>query len=191
MKAKGSFGGWARAELIKRLGAVDRARFGGVFKVDCYGADGILKWSETCHNIVTDEGLDDILEQYFKGSSYTALWHAVPIDVITAPAAANTYVNTMSDANLEFIGYSEGNRQVWTPGTVTSQSVDNSASKAVYSITATATIYGAAMVDLVTKGNNAASNIMYCRADFASSRAVVNTDTLEITYTVTSADDGA
>jgi len=189
MRTRGKFGGWAAAKLIKMAGGYDRAKFGGVFTMDCYDADGNLKWSESAHNIVTNEGLDNILEEYFKGSAYTALWHAVPIDVITAPAAGDTYANTMSDANEEFIGYSEGTRQVWTPGTVSSASVSNTAAKATYSITATATIYGAAMVDTVTKGS-AAAGILYCRADFASSRAVVNTDTLEITYTVTSADDG-
>jgi len=193
---RGKFGVKAEATVRKADGGIrehaDLASglsMGGIFTVDCYDADRNLKWSESAHNIVTTEGLDAVLTEYFKGSGYTAAWYAVPIDVVTAPAAGNTYANTMSDANLEFIGYSEGARQAWTGGAVSAGSVDNSASKAVYSITSSATIYGAALVDTATKGS-AASGVLHSRADFASSRAVINTDTLEITYTLTAADDG-
>ncbi len=189
-KAKSKMGASATAHLYVRNSALARAKLGGYWAFDCWKPDGTLRWHEENHNIVTDEGLNNILTEYFKGSAYTATWFVVPIDVVTAPAAGNTYANTMSDANLEYIGYSETVRQTWTGGAVASQSVDNSASKAAFSITVGATIYGGALVDTVTKGS-AASGVLYARVNFGGgSRAVVNGDTLEITYTLTSADDG-
>lgn len=190
MKSKAKFSDTAVGHIYMREGLRDRIGMRGYVKAECFDKHGNLKWSEENHNLVTDEGLNALLTEYLKGSGYTATWYVVPIDVTAAPAAADTYANTMSDANKEFIGFSETARQIWTGGSVASESVDNSASKAVFSITATATIDGAALVDTITKGS-AASGVLYARADFASARAVVNTDTLEITYTLTSADDGA
>jgi hypothetical protein len=59
---------------------------------------------------------------------------------------------------------------------------------------ATETIYGAALVGggsgATTKGDTAGGGKLWCAAQFASSKNVDSGDTLEITYTLTSADDG-
>lgn len=41
----------------------------------CYDKDGNLKWEDEYDNLVVNEGLNDLLQQYFNGSSYSATWY--------------------------------------------------------------------------------------------------------------------
>jgi hypothetical protein len=45
------------------------AKAGGVYKVVCHDADGNFKWEETTHNLVVNQGLQDMNTKYFSGSS--------------------------------------------------------------------------------------------------------------------------
>ena len=82
----------------------------------------------------------------------------------------------------EITPYSNSVRPNFTPGAVSGGSADNSASKAVFSINATATVFGCLLTDLATK---AVLNVglLYGAGDFASSRAVINGDTLNVQVT--------
>jgi hypothetical protein len=97
----------------------DNVRFGGVFHVQCFDKDGNLKWETTEHNLVVNEGLQDLNTKYFKGSSYSAAWY---LGLITGPAASTTYAagdNLTTHAGwTEFTNYS-GNRKAVTFGTAT------------------------------------------------------------------------
>ena len=72
------------------------------------------------------------------------------------------------------------------------QSMTNTASKATFTMNATKTIYGAALVgggtDGNTKGDTAGGGTLYAGAKFSSSQAVVSSDVLQIVVTLTSAD---
>ena len=46
-----------------------------VWDVVCYDSEGQEKWREVNRNLVVTAGLNDVLTQYFKGSSYTAAWY--------------------------------------------------------------------------------------------------------------------
>jgi hypothetical protein len=81
--------------------------------------------------------------------------------------------------------YSETARPALVPGAVASGSVDNSASKAAFSINGTTTIFGAFLTDIATKSGTA--GVLYGVADFAASRAVISGDTLNVTVTLTAA----
>lgn len=190
-KDRTRLGGTAHLYLIARPSCEENFNAPqGYVVAECYAPDGTLKWRDEGHNIVTNEGLNDILTKYFKAGTGPT-WYVVPIDHTAAPAAGDTYTNTMSDANKEFVGYSETVRQEWVDGAVSSQSISNSGSVAAFSITASGTLYGAALVDTITKGS-AASGVLYSRVNFTGgSRAVSNGDTVQITYTFGSADDGA
>lgn len=85
----------------------------------------------------------------------------------------------------ESTAYSEANRQTFTPGTIASGSVDNSAAKAVFSINATAYLFGAFLIDNNTKGGT--TGTLYGGGLFASpgSRQMASGDTLNVTVTLT------
>ena len=150
--------------------------------VICKDAKGREKWREVNDNLVTNAGLNDILDKYLKGSSYTAAWYVGLKGAGTAVAA-----DTMSSHSSwsEVTDYSQSARPTLTLGTVSSQSVDNSASVETYSINGTATVAGAFLNTVSTKSGT--TGTLYGVVDFSSSRSVLSGDTLEVTVTLTAA----
>lgn len=157
--------------------------FRNTYLVECFDPDGNLKWRDETTNLVVNEGLDDVLTRYLKGSTYTAA-HYVGLTGSTPTFAAG---DTMSSHTgwTEVTDYSEAARQDYTPGTVSGQSVDNSASKASFSINAdNTTIGGAFLATDNTKGGTA--GILYGGAAFsAGDKTADNGDTVNVTVTCT------
>lgn len=180
MEHKAAAGMAAGADLARRgvvgMGARAKTRY----RVECV-RDGKIAWVEEFDNLVVNEGLDDILDKYFKGSSYTAS-HFVGLKGAGAVAATDTLDGSPTNAWSELTPYS-GNRPGLTMGTVSGQSVDNSASKASFSITSSETVAGA----FVATSNSGTSGTLYGAGDFSSSRDVENGDTLNVTITATQA----
>ena len=88
----------------------------------------------------------------------------------------------------ELTPYSQSTRQTLTLGSITgttTSTCDNSSSKATFSINGTSTIVGAFLSSSDSKGASGGS--LYGVVDFASSRAVLSGDTLEVTVTLTAA----
>ena len=44
------------------------------YRVECVGADGVVKWTEEYKNLVTTVGTTDLSDKDFKGAAYTAAW---------------------------------------------------------------------------------------------------------------------
>ena len=61
---------------------------GGVFHFKCYDKDGNLKWEESAHNLVVNEGLQDMNAKYFDGSTYTAAWYLGLVNNSPSPSYA-------------------------------------------------------------------------------------------------------
>jgi len=150
--------------------------------ITCTGSDGQEKWKEEQDNLIVTEGLTDLLDKYFKGSSYTATWYVGLKDTGTA-LAADTMASHSSWA--EIVPYSDSNRPTLTLGTPSAGSVDNSASKASFTINATDDVYGAFTTTNNTKSGT--SGVLYGVVDFSSTRSVISGDTLEAQVTLTSA----
>lgn len=150
-----------------------------VYRFECFGADGELKWVEEVENLVVNAGLNDLLDKYFKGSSYTAAFY-VGLKGTGTIAAADTLAS--HSGWTESSAYT-GNRKALTLGSVASQSVNNSGSPASFAINGTATIAGAFVCTAAT----GTSGVLYGAADFGSSRSVIDGDTINVTVTLTAA----
>lgn len=151
------------------------------YEIECFDSSGNLKWTETIKNLVTTEGLNDILDKFFKGSAYTAAWFVGLTSGVPTVVAGDTLG---SHAGWTEVSTYTGNRKALTLGTPLSGSVDNSASKAVFSITGTATIGGAfvASVDTTNTG------ILYGVGAFTGGdKSVASGDSLTVTVTLTAA----
>lgn len=157
-------------------------RGGCTFIHECYGPDGKLKWREEFPNITVDVGLNEVLEQFWKGSAYTAA-HFVGLKLTGAIVAGDTMA--AHAGWVESTVYSNATRPAFTPGAVAAQSVDNSASKVVFNINGAATITGSFVTDNNTKGG--VTGILIGGGEYAASRTVANGDTLNVTVTATSA----
>ena len=157
-------------------------RLKNTWEVVCKGSDGREKWRELNDNLIVTAGLNALLTEFFKGSSYTATW-CVGLKSTGTALAADTMSSHSSWA--ENTTYSESVRQTIVLGTPSAGSVDNSASKVTFSINGTTTIFGAFLANSSTKGGT--SGTLYGVVDFGSSCAVISGDTLEITVTLTAA----
>lgn len=139
-------------------------------------------WVEEFDNLVTTAGLNDSLDKHFKGSSYTAAWYVGLTQGSPTFNAADTAAS--HSGWTESTAYSESVRQTLTLGSVSAGSVDNSASKAVFSINATATVGGAFVTTLNTKSGS--TGVLYGGGAFSGgNRSLLNGDSLSITITLT------
>ena len=172
----------ALAGLIAGAGLSFGPTMSSRYRFECFGKDGRLKWVEEVDNTVVNVGLNDLLNKYFKGSSYTAAFYVglKGTGSISASDTMSSHAGWSEDTT-----YSDSTRPALTLGSVASQSVDNSASKASFGINGTSTIYGAFVTTNSTKGGT--SGTLYGAADFGASRAVISGDTLNVTITLTAA----
>jgi len=150
--------------------------------VECFDKDGNLKWKDKIEeNLVVNTGLDEMLTQFWKGSTYTASFFVGLTDGTPTVAAADTMA--VQAGWTEVTAFTEGVRQTLTLGSVASQSVDNSASKAVFSINGTTTVGGAFIATSATFGNNGI--LISAGAFTGGDRSLVSGDTLNVTATLT------
>jgi hypothetical protein len=181
-----------KSGLVARPRGKSGALFSGRFDVECFDKDGNLKWKDYIENIVTNEGLNHILDILFvSATAQVDPWYVGLIDATPSPAAGDTAAGIDTSAQVwgEVQTYDEAVRQTYTD-VRTAQSVDNSASKAVFTISGSVTVGGAFMISDSTKGGT--SGTLLCAGAFTGgNRAVVDNDTLNVTYTFTAADDGA
>lgn len=173
------------AEVVRRaLLSPMGKRLSTHYLIECRGRDGRLKWVEEFDNLVVTAGLNDSLDKHFKGSSYTAAWY-VGITAGTPTFAAG---DTMSSHGgwTEVTAYDEAARPTLTLGSVSGGSVDNSASKARFTVSANGTtIGGAFVVSNSTRGGS--TGTLYGGGAFSSNKVLDDNDTLDVTITLTAA----
>ena len=172
------------AEVVRGGGIQPSIKLKNTYQIECIDSTGKLKWSDVVENLVVNVGLNDVLDKYLKGSAYTAAFYVGLTDGTPTVAAADTMASHAGW--IEVVAYTEAVRQTLTLGTVASQSVDNSASKAAFSINGTATVGGAFVSTDSTKSGTA--GILYGAGAFTGGdKAVSNGDTLNVTVTCTAA----
>jgi hypothetical protein len=171
------------AGLVAGTALQNGARGGGVFHVQCLDKDGNLKWEDKMHNLVVNEGLQNMNTQYFKGSAYTAAFF---LGLVTGPGSGTTYAATdtlASKAWTEFTDYA-GSRKAVTFGTATTADpsvISNSASPSSFAMLVNATVVAGAFLCTVASGT---SGILFSAGDFTGGdKTVDNGDTLNVTYT--------
>jgi hypothetical protein len=175
------------AGLIMGMNSTEKAAATGVYTIECFDAQGNLKWEAKSKNLVVNVGLQDMNAKYFTGSAYTAAWYIglYGAGASNTPAAADTM---SSHAGwTEVVPYSNATRPACTFGTPTTANpsvATNSASPASFTINATATVGGAFLTSNSTKSGT--TGILYSAADFGSpgDRSVASGDILTLTYTL-------
>ncbi len=169
---------------MKKLTSVNRAKFGGVFDVVCRDSQGKVKWKEKAHNLVTNEGLNHILDAVFHGSTQVSPWY-VGLKGAGAPAASDDLAS--HSTWTENAAYT-GDRKEYDEAAASGQSITNSASKATFAITSDSQAIAGAFLASVSTGT---SGTLLCAANFSTTKNCDNGDTLDVTYTFSAADDGS
>jgi hypothetical protein len=171
------------ASVQGNRGSTERVAAGGVFTFVCTGPDGQVKWTDTFHNLVVNQGLQDMNDKYFKSVGYTASFF---LGLVTGPGSGNTYAATDTLATNpgwnENTNYS-GTRKAVTFGTPTLADpsvISNSASPASFSITSNAQVIAGALLCTVASGT---SGILFSVGNFTGGDKTVDSgDTLSVTY---------
>ena len=155
------------------------------YDVVCYAPDGRVKWRDRIKNITVNVGLNDILDKYWKGAAYTAA-HYVGLTAGTPTIAA---ADTMAAHAgwTEVTAYDEAVRQTLTLGSVASQSVDNSASKAVFTISTNQTTIGGVFITTVSTKGGATGTLVCGAALSAGNKLIDDNDTITVTVTLSMA----
>ena len=172
------------AGLVARTGADSSALAGGIFHVQCLDKDGNLKWETSEHNLVVNEGLQDMNTKYFKGSAYTADFY---LGLITGPGSGTTFAAADTLASKAWTEYTDyaGSRKAVTFGTATTADpsvISNSAAPSSFTISGAGGTIAGAFLCTVASGT---SGVLFSESDFQSpgDRVVVSGDTLNVTYT--------
>jgi hypothetical protein len=180
--------------LLKRKGLLSNFGFYNIWSFECgnYVINGnerifVPKWKEIIHNLVVNEGLDDVLDVYFKSGTQSATWYIAIFSSDSTPAAGWTYAVPVC---TEFTNYDESTREEWIEGSISGQSLDNSASPAEFTCTSGSnTIYGAMFNNVSTKGDVASgSGVLFSAARFAASRPFNAAEVLKIVVTINAQD---
>lgn len=157
------------------------------FHIEAFDADGNLKWEDRFKNLVVNTGLNDYLDKYYKGSAYTAAHYVGLTDGTPSFAAGDTMAShagwvEVTNYTVTDVSPDSNSRALYNPGTVASQSVDNSASKAVFSILGAVTVGGAFISTDSTKGGTSGT-LVGGNAFTGGDRSLSNGDTLNVTVT--------
>ena len=140
------------------------------------------KWEDALHNLITTVGKNNILDNHFSGSAYTAAWFVGLIDnaSFTALAAADTMASHAGW--VEFVGYSNATRIApsWSTAAAGSKAFSTPAS---FNINAGGTLNGGFINSVSTKSGT--TGVLCSEGSFAATRVVANGDTLNVSYAST------
>ena len=153
----------------------------GVFDVEIRRG-GKLIARDISSNIVSTEGLNHLLSVGLAGGSQVGTWYVAPFEGNYTPVAGLTAA-TFTAAATECTAYDEATRVAYVEAAPSGGVITNSASRAVFTINASKTLYGAALVSASAKSST--SGTLLAAARFSSSRAVVDNDEVAIAYTLT------
>lgn len=148
------------------------------YRVECRKADGELRWVEEFENLVVTAGRNKYLDATLKTGLASPAWYVGLKGTGTVDPAD---IMSSHGGWADIVPYSNAARPAWTPGTIASGSVDNSASKAVFNVNAATTVYGAFICDNSSKSGT--TGILLGAGDFGTPRAVEIGDTLNVTVT--------
>jgi hypothetical protein len=145
--------------------------------------NGKLIDHEVSFNKVVNEGLDFMLNVMFNGTAAKATWYCAIFEDDYTPLAANIYA---TPGYAECTAYGEATRPEYVEAASTARSTSNTASKAVFTMNNTKTVYGGSLVSSNVKGDTAAGGaVLFCSSKLAASKSVVSGDIINLTITIT------
>jgi hypothetical protein len=170
------------AGLITNPASGESVGAGGIYTVECVGADGQIKWSDTFHNLVMNGGLANMNGVFFASGTQSTTWY---LGLVTGPGSGTSYA--AGDTLASHAGWTEntdysGARKSVTFGSATTANpsvITNSGTPSSFTMTGTATIAGAFLCNV----DSGSSGILFSAGDFTGGDKIVDSgDTLSVTY---------
>ena len=175
------------ATVLRGAGQAEVTSINGYYTVECFGADGQLKWKDDIHNLVTTVGKNLTMDTVLGNSAAGAV----------VMGLKGTGTAAVGDTQASHAGWLEvggtnapaytGNRPTPTFGAAAAGAKATS-SAVVFAMTSSGTVAGC-FINIggsATKDNT--TGTLFSAGDFtAGSRAVINGDSLSVSYTATAA----
>lgn len=139
-------------------------------------------------NIVTDEGLDSVLDVYLNAASQITVWYLTgftdnitPLSTHTAAVPGTTELTTTDVA--------EAVRETYNANAASGQSIDNVGGPVAQYIADQAfTFWGAQLFGGGTSAFGNTAGVLWSSSLLGAEKSMVALDTIDLTYTFTSAD---
>lgn len=174
----------ATAALLRCGDQTDTLTPQGSFRVICVGADGVEKWRDVIHNLITTVGKNDLLDKYLKGAAYTQTFRMG----LKGAGAADATDTQASHAGWLEVGLANaptytGNRKDVTMGSAAAGSSVSPGQ--AFAITSSGTVAGCFTNNGGSATKDNTTGILFSAGDFSEgNRAVLNGDTITVTYTL-------
>lgn len=181
MGASGKFG----ASMIARPSMKQCLAISGQWEFTARDVNGDLLWRDGYDNLIVDQGLNEMLGLMLDRSTSPAYtkqtnWYVGLIVETASPAYAASDTLVTNPGWNEVTAYSEANRQTYVDGGVSAKSINNTASKATFTINADSTVIdGALLASNNTKGGT--TGILFSVGAFTGGQKTLNTsETLDV-----------
>ena len=169
------------------------AKFRGVWEIvvlDRKGGKVISK--SRCENILTDEGLNKLLNVMLHGATQINPWYCVMFENDVTPGAGATYA---VPTYIETVAYTEGARPEYNEAESTAKSTTNLANQAIFTMSGFVgikTLFGAALVggggSPTVKGNVAGGGTLLSAGRFDAAQPIISGNVVSLIYKITDAD---
>lgn len=133
-------------------------------------------------NMVPTAGRNHITDVVLHGVVAVPTWYMALFSGNVTPANTLTAA-TFPATCTEFTGYSEVTRPAFVEALAANGATDNGASRAVYTVNAVGTLYGAVLVSSPTKSSTNPADVLIAAARSATARAVQIGDELAGKFT--------
>lgn len=153
----------------------------GVYQFDCYDASGQIKWSETRHNALANEGQQEMLNVYLQGGTAPTAY-ALGLSSMTF-AKTTTYATITNEPSGNGYARQTINRDGTASGwpTLALDTGDYKATAKTVTFTASGAGFGPVTSAFLVSATN---NKLISYTALSASRTLVAGDTLQVTYAV-------
>lgn len=143
---------------------------------------------EDSPNIVTNEGLNSVLDVYLNAATQITVWYLTGFTTNVTPLATHTAA-VPGTTELTTVNVAEAVRETYNANAASGQSIDNVAGPvAQYIADASFTFWGAQLFGGGTSAFGNTGGVLWSSSLLGSSKSMVALDTIDLTYTFTAAD---
>lgn len=142
-----------------------------------------LKWTDEVHNLIPTVGKNNMLDNHFSASAFTAAWFMGLIDNAGFTAVANGDTMASHAGWAESTAYSNATR-IATAWSAAAAGVKSLSAALGFLINATATLNGGFITSVNTKGGTTGT-LTSAGSFTGGTRAVINGDTVNVSYSAT------
>ena len=153
---------------------------GGAYDVE-HRRGGDVIGRDLSPNIIVTEGLNHLWDALVHGGTQYTSWYVALFEANVTPGATLTAA-TFALTTTECTAYDEATRVAYVEGAPSAGAIDNGASRAVFTMNASKTIYGGAL--LTASAKSATTGVLLGCAKFSASRAVLAADELSVKYSL-------